>query len=112
MTFELISPAFAQGQSIPRKYTCDGNDISPPLGWSDPPPGTQGLRSSPMIRTRRWVLGYIGSFITSRLTAVTYQNGLLYPLAARRAGIVGSDWVMVAHVRPLEHIATSSNSMR
>lgn len=39
----LTSTAFAQGESIPAKYSCDGEDISPPLGWSDPPQGTQSF---------------------------------------------------------------------
>ena len=43
MSFELTSPAFAHGEPIPRKYTCDGEDISPSLRWSDPPQGTQNL---------------------------------------------------------------------
>lgn len=43
MTFELTSPAFAPGQPIPRKYTCDGEDVSPPLQWSAPPAGSQSL---------------------------------------------------------------------
>ena len=43
MNFELTSTAFAAGEPIPAKYTCDGADISPPLAWSDPPQGTQSL---------------------------------------------------------------------
>lgn len=43
MPFELTSEAFAQGESIPRKYSCDGDDISPPLSWSDPPEGTESF---------------------------------------------------------------------
>jgi len=43
MPFELTSPTFVHGEPIPRKYTCDGEDISPPLRWSDPPQGTQSL---------------------------------------------------------------------
>jgi Raf kinase inhibitor-like YbhB/YbcL family protein len=39
-TMELKSQAFAAGEMIPAKYTCDGQDISPPLRWSDPPAGT------------------------------------------------------------------------
>lgn len=38
--FTLTSSAFAQGEAIPQRYTCDGEDISPPLSWSDPPEGT------------------------------------------------------------------------
>lgn len=40
---ELKSSAFGYGQSIPVRYTCDGQDISPPLEWTDPPPGTQSF---------------------------------------------------------------------
>ncbi len=36
----LFSEAFEDGGNIPVKYTCDGQDVSPPLGWSDPPEGT------------------------------------------------------------------------
>lgn len=39
----LTSPAFPAGGEIPRKYTCDGDDVSPPLEWGTPPPGTQSL---------------------------------------------------------------------
>jgi Raf kinase inhibitor-like YbhB/YbcL family protein len=43
LPFELISTAFEQGESIPAKYSCDGEDISPSLAWGDPPQGTQSL---------------------------------------------------------------------
>jgi Raf kinase inhibitor-like YbhB/YbcL family protein len=43
MPFELTSTAFAPAEPIPQKYTCDGQDVSPPLQWSDPPQGTQSL---------------------------------------------------------------------
>jgi Raf kinase inhibitor-like YbhB/YbcL family protein len=43
MTIELTSSAFGQGATIPRKYTCDGDNLSPPLAWSAPPGGTQSL---------------------------------------------------------------------
>jgi Raf kinase inhibitor-like YbhB/YbcL family protein len=41
--FELQSTAFLPGGEIPAKYTCDGQDISPPFRWADPPAGTKGL---------------------------------------------------------------------
>lgn len=43
LPFELISTAFEQGGSIPDKYTCDGEDVSPSLAWGDPPAGTKSL---------------------------------------------------------------------
>ena len=43
MPIHLISFAFAEGEAIPARYTCDGEDISPPLRWSDTPAGTRSL---------------------------------------------------------------------
>ncbi len=37
----LLSHAFRDRSMIPRQYTCDGDDISPPLEW-DPPPERVG----------------------------------------------------------------------
>jgi Raf kinase inhibitor-like YbhB/YbcL family protein len=42
-SMELKSSAFQTGGDIPRKYTCDGNDVSPQLGWSDAPAGTRAF---------------------------------------------------------------------
>jgi Raf kinase inhibitor-like YbhB/YbcL family protein len=43
MPFALRSTALTPGVPIPRRHTCDGDDVSPPLAWSDPPAGTQSL---------------------------------------------------------------------
>src|SRR3954454_3065667 len=43
MSLTLTSPAFAEGGEIPARYTCEGDDISPPLAWSEPPAGTRSL---------------------------------------------------------------------
>jgi Raf kinase inhibitor-like YbhB/YbcL family protein len=40
---QLTSPAFESGEMMPQKYARRGDDISPPLEWSDPPEGTQSL---------------------------------------------------------------------
>ena len=37
MTIKATSSAFQQGGSIPAKYTCEGQDVSPPLAWSGAP---------------------------------------------------------------------------
>ena len=41
--FELTSPAFQASAPIPKKYTCDGKDVSPPLEWKNAPAGTVGI---------------------------------------------------------------------
>src|SRR5579863_240299 len=38
MTFELTSTVLREGQPIPRKYSGEGANVSPPLKWSEPPP--------------------------------------------------------------------------
>jgi hypothetical protein len=40
---ELTSAAFVHEGEIPRRYTCDGEDLSPPLSWADLPAGTKSL---------------------------------------------------------------------
>lgn len=40
MAFTLSSPAFVNNAFIPAQYTCDGDNISPPLTWSEAPEGT------------------------------------------------------------------------
>jgi Raf kinase inhibitor-like YbhB/YbcL family protein len=39
----LNSSAFADGSAIPRRYGCDGEDLSPPLDWSGVPDGARSL---------------------------------------------------------------------
>jgi Raf kinase inhibitor-like YbhB/YbcL family protein len=43
MPIELTSTAFQQGMTIPKQYTGDGADQSPPLRWSEPPSGTKSI---------------------------------------------------------------------
>ncbi|MDE2060300.1 MAG: YbhB/YbcL family Raf kinase inhibitor-like protein [candidate division NC10 bacterium] len=59
---KLESQAFQPGDMIPPKYTCDGQDISPPLSWSDPPTGTTSFAlisddpDAPMGTWVHWVI--------------------------------------------------------
>jgi hypothetical protein len=43
ITLSVSSSAFQEGEKIPVRYTCEGEDVSPPLNWSQPPAGTQSL---------------------------------------------------------------------
>ena len=40
---KVTSNAFEHSASIPKRYTCEGEDLSPPLAWSDVPAGTRSL---------------------------------------------------------------------
>ena len=58
MSFKLTSDAFANGQSIPAKYSCNGKNISPALAWNEPPAGTQTfalIMDDPDAPGRTWV---------------------------------------------------------
>ncbi len=43
MTIPITSMAFKEGEKIPRLYTCDDQDISLPLAWTNVPTGTVSL---------------------------------------------------------------------
>ncbi|MFW6351083.1 MAG: YbhB/YbcL family Raf kinase inhibitor-like protein [Bacteroidota bacterium] len=43
MAFNLTSPAFEHGKSIPVEYTCDGDDLSPRLRWDGEPKETESF---------------------------------------------------------------------
>jgi Raf kinase inhibitor-like YbhB/YbcL family protein len=43
MALSLHCEAFNSGQTIPEKYTCEGENVSPPLRWTGAPPGTQSF---------------------------------------------------------------------
>ena len=43
MKITLTSSAFREGETIPKQYTGDGKDISPPLHWDAVPEGTNSI---------------------------------------------------------------------
>lgn len=65
MPLKLKSPAFAEGSTIPRKYTGDGDNISPPLEWSGAPDGTRSFAvicedpDAPSGTFRHWAVANI-----------------------------------------------------
>jgi Raf kinase inhibitor-like YbhB/YbcL family protein len=63
MSLSLRSLAFDTNSTIPERYTCDGENISPPLSWTGLPPDTKSLvlivddpdAPDPMAPQRTWV---------------------------------------------------------
>ena len=43
MAFEITSNAFRNGSSVPKKFTCDGPDVSPALSWTGAPGKTKSF---------------------------------------------------------------------
>jgi Raf kinase inhibitor-like YbhB/YbcL family protein len=43
VSIQLSSPAFREGETIPKQYTGDGEDTSPPLRWPEPPQGASSF---------------------------------------------------------------------
>ena len=62
MEIKITSSAFEPGGMIPVQYTCDGQDVSPPLSWGDVPEGTASIAvicddpDAPMGTWVHWVL--------------------------------------------------------
>lgn len=75
-TMNLSSPAFAAGHPIPKKYTCEGDDISPPLAWTGAPAGTRSFAlivddpdapdpAAPKMTFVHWVLYNVPSSVAN-----------------------------------------------
>lgn len=62
MTFAISSTSFQNGGAIPKKFTCDGADVSPELAWTNPPCRTQSFAliaddpDAPVGTWTHWVL--------------------------------------------------------
>jgi Raf kinase inhibitor-like YbhB/YbcL family protein len=62
MAIKITSTAFTEGSMIPKRYTCDAEDVSPDLAWTGVPKGTKSLAlicddpDAPMGTWVHWVL--------------------------------------------------------
>lgn len=71
MTFSISSSAFGNGQPIPSKYTCEAENVSPHLSWSNVPSGTFSLAltvedpDAPLGTWFHWIFYNIPPSITS-----------------------------------------------
>ena len=67
---KITSTAFSEGDMIPRQYSCDGEDISPPLSWTGAPEGTKSFAliaddpDAPVGTWVHWVMYNIPESVT------------------------------------------------
>jgi Raf kinase inhibitor-like YbhB/YbcL family protein len=79
---KVMSTAFTDGAPIPRRHTCDGEDLSPPLAWSGVPSGAKSLvlicddPDAPSKTWVHWVLYGIPAEVTSLPEGVPPQKSL------------------------------------
>ncbi len=82
MAIQLTSSAFAEGSAIPAKYTCDGEDVSPPLRWSNTPPEARSIAliaddpDAPVGTWVHWVLYNLPSNVTELEAGVPATESL------------------------------------
>ncbi len=82
MDITLKSAAFEEGGMIPKKYTCDGPDVSPPLTWTSAPAGTKSLAlicddpDAPVATWVHWVLFNLPADTTKLPESVPPQETL------------------------------------
>lgn len=70
MSLKIFSSAFTEGALMPIRYSCDGDDISPQLKWSDAPAGSKSFAlimddpDAPMGTWDHWLLFNIPAVTT------------------------------------------------
>jgi len=88
MTITITSTAFEPGKPIPKKYSGNGEDLSPPLAWSKVPDGTKELAlicddpDAPMGTWTHWVLYRIPGDTTSLPEGLPRDKTLKVPAGA------------------------------
>jgi len=81
-SMSITSAAFAAGETIPKKFTCDGPDLSPQLSWNAPPPGAQSFAmimddpDAPVGTWVHWVLYDLPANTTALAEAVPKDEQL------------------------------------
>jgi hypothetical protein len=82
--FTLTSERFVEGQPIPEKFTCEGQNVSPALAWTDPPSGTETFAlimddpDAPGDTWIHWVLYNIPGGTSFMPDALPGQGGIAY----------------------------------
>lgn len=87
---EITSAAFSDGGPIPRGHTCDGADLSPPLGWTGVPESTKSFAlivddpDAPGGTWVHWVLYGLPASVTSLPSGVPTEPEIAQPVTAKQ----------------------------
>lgn len=90
MALTISSTAFPAGGTIPVRHTCDGEDVSPDLAWTEPPPGTRSFAlivddpDAPVGTWVHWVLYDVPAGARSVPAAVPKTETLAEPAGAKQ----------------------------
>jgi Raf kinase inhibitor-like YbhB/YbcL family protein len=82
MSLSISSPSFSSGGDIPKKFTCDGADVSPQLAWTEPPAGTKSLAllvddvDAPVGNWNHWTLWNLPASARSLAEGISKQDRL------------------------------------
>jgi len=82
MKLELSSDAFKEDEKIPKKYTCQGEEISPPLRWVNIPINVRSFAvlmqdlDTPLFPLTHWLIFNIPGNITSLDEGISHNNDL------------------------------------
>ncbi len=86
----IMSSAFQEGGMIPAKYTCDGQDVSPPLSWNGLPDNAKSLvlisddPDAPMGTWVHWVVYNISPNMTG------FEEGISKDTLAQKGTVQGT----------------------
>jgi len=94
-TITVTSDAFAEGQSIPRRYTCDGANVSPALEWRGVPADAEVLAlvvddpDAPRGTFTHWVVVDVAPDVTGVAEDAVPSGGMETQNSARESSYFG-----------------------
>lgn len=92
---DLRSPAFAEGGVIPERFGCEGDNVSPPLSWSDVPDDTEELAlvmadfDGPDGIFHHWVVVGIDADVRSIAAGRLPEGAVLAQATSENAAYIG-----------------------
>lgn len=92
---EIESPSLEEGEIVPVEFTCDGEEVSPPLSWSEAPEGTDSLTlvvddpDAPGDTFVHWLVSGIPPDVTEVGRGEVPRGGTEQPNSGGRTSYVG-----------------------